>query len=150
MTSPVFTLDDFASWRKSFKAACERSRQKAREQPAPVGYSSWEEYDRLFRERSRQYEKSGEARLQEEADETGKTLREVCKEWYGDQMESTRSNSPACGCEGELLSISSSNVLSHLAVHNIPLFCPEALVDFRSQDLPEYLSHIQQQHRLQP
>ena len=104
---PVFengvkTLADLEFWEKAFDEVCERSRQKAYAKPPPNGFSSWEEYDTWSHEQAKENEKRIQMKLEEVARTTGRTIREVCKEWYGDQMYSPPSSiaHPGCDCEG--------------------------------------------------
>ena len=101
---------DHDAWKVAFDAACEKSRQEKRrkrlERPAPQGYSSWEEYDAGAHERALRRDEllwARQARMKEVARETGRTFKEVYKEWNGYEMDSSQgSPMPAeCDCDGE-------------------------------------------------
>ena len=102
----IKSMADFNLWKEEFEAACERSRQKAREEPPPQGFSSWEEHEKYFWECAAQADERArerEERIEEVARATGRTVKEVCKEWYSDQMDSTQSSifGSGCTCEGK-------------------------------------------------
>ena len=66
------------------------------------GFSSFEEEERALREEHERIRIQADAVLAEEAQRTGRTVREICKERWGSQWESTPSEaSYQCDCTGK-------------------------------------------------
>ena len=96
------TEADLEIWAAALDAACKRSYQETIARTPLEGYSSWEEYYKKSEESLRLWEQNARAvekQLEEKARATGRTIREVVKEHYGDQLEPSRPSSPGIQCE---------------------------------------------------
>ena len=88
--------------------------------------------------------------MEETARAAGRTVREGFKEWCGNRLDPSQPSSEGseCSCEGTSNTFYLMKTLRSEIEHSTPLFCPEALVNHRSQDFPEFISIIQHQHRI--
>ena len=87
---------------RRFEADWQKLVCKLNKEAIAKGFSSWEEEERCLKEEHKQLRREADAQLEEEARETGRTIKDLCKARYGDQWMSTRASeaSPQCDCDG--------------------------------------------------
>ncbi|KAL8722594.1 MAG: hypothetical protein Q9225_000950 [Loekoesia sp. 1 TL-2023] len=123
--------DDDESLRWLIEWDKERHRKRTEEAHAN-GFTCWEDYGRSLDEKARIRH---EEVITAHCATTGKTREEVEAELF--QQESPNCFLPMvapCDCKE----------------HAFPLFCPQSLVDYRSQDIPDLMAFLNSRHHLRP
>lgn len=108
------------------------------------GYTCFEEYSKIKRERDWQYHLEYERQQDEKAAALGKTREQMALEDPQRFIPYGGSISP-CSCEGKQASINLPYKPFHLTIvidHLAPLFCPASLIDYRSQDHPDFMDFL--------
>lgn len=105
------------------------------------GFPSWDAYEDHLKEQLRQADLSYERRMEEKAAMLGKTREELAME--DPQRFIPDTPIMECDCEGKQPVVLRDQLyLIAFLDHPIPFFCPKALVNYRSQEVPYFMDQL--------